>query len=325
MFETQPKVSVIVPVYNVEKYLNRCINSILNQTFKDFELILVNDGSTDNSTMICQKFASKDKRVKVINKSNEGVSSARNEGLRIALGEWIYFCDADDELFSDCLEFLLNKVTDNIEFVMAGYEIVKCSVRTLVGINIPDCIISPMDAIRLLFDRIDKRYHGYTFTKLFKGEIIKKIGIKFDKKIFYNEDRLFICLYLSKINGFVSYSSHPVYKYYFNESGAMNNIYSQSYFRFETDLDAFIQMYEISKHINNKKISQLIKKGMFNSYKKNQRLIRQFSLSINIDLARINRKLDANIKHKERVYFEIYYQLSYIYRNIKTLFRASYL
>ena len=95
-YQITPKISCIVPVYNVEKYLRRCVDSILNQTFTDFELILVDDGSPDNSPAICYEYAVKDSRIKVIHKVNGGVSSARNVGLDVAKGEWICFVDSDD-------------------------------------------------------------------------------------------------------------------------------------------------------------------------------------------------------------------------------------
>ena len=103
-----PQISIIVPVYKVEKYINRCIDSILTQTFTDFELILVDDGSPDNCPAICDRYVSKDNRVKVIHKKNGGVSSARNSALDIAQGEYITFVDADDLLEQNALYALLD-------------------------------------------------------------------------------------------------------------------------------------------------------------------------------------------------------------------------
>ena len=96
MENSNPKISVIVPIYNAEKFLHRCIDSILAQSFTDFELLLIDDGSNDNSGKICDDYAQKDNRIKVFHKKNGGVSSARNIGLENAIGEWIAFCDADD-------------------------------------------------------------------------------------------------------------------------------------------------------------------------------------------------------------------------------------
>jgi glycosyltransferase involved in cell wall biosynthesis len=100
--------SIIVPVYNVERYLNKCLDSILNQTFKDFELILVNDGSRDKSGEICDRYEKVDKRIKVIHKDNGGLSSARNAGLNIAEGDYIAFVDSDDFIHYRMYEILIN-------------------------------------------------------------------------------------------------------------------------------------------------------------------------------------------------------------------------
>ena len=105
-----PKVSIIVPVYNTEEYLSECIESILDQSFTDFELLLINDGSIDKSGKICDEYAKKDSRIVVIHKENGGVSSARNKGIEIAQGEWISFIDADDWITPLYLSDLIRKL-----------------------------------------------------------------------------------------------------------------------------------------------------------------------------------------------------------------------
>lgn len=114
------KISIIVPVYNVELYLRRCIDSILNQTFTDFELILVDDGSPDSSGKICDEYAESDERIKVIHKKNSGPASARNTGLDVANGEWITFVDSDDWINKEYLEKLYNSCKNN------GVDISTC-------------------------------------------------------------------------------------------------------------------------------------------------------------------------------------------------------
>ncbi|WP_296029137.1 glycosyltransferase family 2 protein [uncultured Treponema sp.] len=111
--------SVIIPVYNVEKYLSRCVDSVLNQTYKDFELILVDDGSLDNSPVICDGYKKKDSRVKVMHKENGGLSSARNAGLEICKGDYIFFIDSDDWLTDEKVleEFISKAETENADFV----------------------------------------------------------------------------------------------------------------------------------------------------------------------------------------------------------------
>lgn len=108
-----PKISVIIPVYNVEKYLNKCIDSVLSQTYTNFELILIDDGSTDSSSRICDEYAQKDNRVIVVHKKNGGVSAARNMGLELSKGEYITFVDSDDYVDADFFEVALKEIVEN--------------------------------------------------------------------------------------------------------------------------------------------------------------------------------------------------------------------
>ena len=115
-----PKISVIVPVYNVEKYLRECVDSILAQTFTDFELILINDGSQDNSGAVCDEYAIKDERITVIHQKNQGQAAARNNAIAIAQGEWIHFVDSDDLIHPQMLEILYGAVDENTKISMCG-------------------------------------------------------------------------------------------------------------------------------------------------------------------------------------------------------------
>lgn len=120
----KPLISIIVPVYNVEKYLSRCIDSILSQTFFDFEILLIDDGSTDGSPIICDKYANKDSRVRVFHKKNGGVSSARNMGLEYALGEWITFVDSDDWIDNNMYTLLYEEtISSNADIVLCDFYV----------------------------------------------------------------------------------------------------------------------------------------------------------------------------------------------------------
>ena len=103
-------VSIIIPIYNVKEYLVKCVNSVISQTYVDLQIILVDDGSTDGSALICDKLACGDSRIEVIHKMNGGLSSARNEGMKAATGEYIYFLDADDYIESDLIEICVNTI-----------------------------------------------------------------------------------------------------------------------------------------------------------------------------------------------------------------------
>lgn len=115
-------ISVIVPVYNAEKYIEKCIVSVLNQTYTDFELLLINDGSTDSSPQICSQWAQKDPRIIVISQPNGGVSTARNLGLDRARGEFIYFIDADDWISPNCFEKMMAKMSDDVDLIISTYQ-----------------------------------------------------------------------------------------------------------------------------------------------------------------------------------------------------------
>lgn len=116
------KISVVIPVYNAENYIEECINSVLRQTYHDWELILVDDGSTDNSGLFCDKIAKNDDRIKVIHQENAGVTCARENGVFASTGAFIYFLDADDTIDSDTLEYMLSLFTDDIDLVMSNSE-----------------------------------------------------------------------------------------------------------------------------------------------------------------------------------------------------------
>ena len=132
-----PKISVIIPVYNAEKYLHRCIDSVLAQTYKDFELLLIDDGSKDSSGAICDEYAARDSRVKVFHKENGGVSSARNAGLAIASGDWIMHLDGDDWIAPDIQERLIRKGEDTGADIVMGDFLFAYSDRDILY-SLPD-------------------------------------------------------------------------------------------------------------------------------------------------------------------------------------------
>lgn len=123
-------VSCIIPVYNTEKYLPRCIESVLAQTFVDWEMLLIDDGSTDASGSICDEYAAKDERIRVFHKENGGISSARNVGLNYAQGEWIFFVDSDDSLPKTSLESLLSRSSD-ANIIVGGFFFVLGGIKSL--------------------------------------------------------------------------------------------------------------------------------------------------------------------------------------------------
>lgn len=117
------KVTIIIPVYNVEKYLSRCLNNVINQTYSNIEIILVNDGATDNSQVICEEYKKKDDRIKLLVKENGGLSDARNYGIPYATGDYIAFIDSDDMIHTSYIEYLLNLIEKyNGDISICGYQ-----------------------------------------------------------------------------------------------------------------------------------------------------------------------------------------------------------
>lgn len=277
-FKNSPKVSVIVPVYNAERFLARCIDSVIAQEFTNWELILVNDGSFDKSLEVLKKCALQDGRIIVINKENGGVSSARNCGLDTARGEWITLLDADDELPPDALSYLLGCVQNAPELtdiVLAGYHRIKDGIMD----RYPADKLENVSARRLAMELLcptDYPYHGYICSKLFKKSIIDDHHLRFDESIFYNEDRLFTFTYLTHCRQGV-YSTHPVYFYYQIEGGAMASINGPKFWKFETDLDAFIKMCAIADCFESEDLVKAVYRGSYVSYKINKDLARRFA------------------------------------------------
>lgn len=214
---TQPKVSIIVPVYNAEKYLERCINSLKNQSLESIEIILVDDSSTDSSLEICKKFAAEDSRIKVIHKVNEGAGYARNAALETASGEYIGFADSDDYVEKDMFETLYNKAVQyNSDLVMSGVLFVDGNMFSEKGECIrktyfdKDTHFETEEALQKLRmgivgatpeDSDDSKYGMSIWKNLFKTEIIKKNGISFkSEREMLSEDALFMIDYISFIS-----------------------------------------------------------------------------------------------------------------------------
>ncbi len=223
----EPLISVIVPVYNTEKYLQRCIDSILGQSFTDFELLLIDDGSTDGSGAICDTYAAKDSRVRVFHKENGGVSSARNIGLDNALGEWITFVDSDDELLPDGLQTMLDGVTPDLDMVMCGYVEYDTNGAVLEHERVEKVYnLSKKDSVLWLYNGLGEVYFyfGYPFARLFRRSQIEAHSLRFDTSIAIKEDTLFVMQYICRGNGHTRMNAKPVYRYNHREGSAMSEV-----------------------------------------------------------------------------------------------------
>lgn len=184
--------SVIVPVYNVERYLEQCIESILSQTYLNFELLLIDDGSTDLSSNICDRYSEKDYRVRVLHKENGGVCSARNLGIKESKGQYIVFIDSDDWVDNGYLQSLLS--INDVELVCCSYRLenVKVDTRDWSILLSDGC-----DSIDFINKNITKFGFNSVCCKAFRTEIIKSNNVLFNEKISQCEDAIFVYDYLN--------------------------------------------------------------------------------------------------------------------------------
>lgn len=189
-----PKISVIVPVYNVEKYLTRCIDSILTQTFTDYELLLIDDGSSDNSGKICDEYAKNDKRIRVFHKTNGGVSSARNTGIQEAKGDWLIFMDADDYFLDNAFPFIFNSISKYSDYyvLVAGFRVIYENGLEISRVKYKHdrILLSPL---RSLWYR---DFYSRPGNTIIRKDAFDTIG-KYDEHLSYNEDLEFSIRLLS--------------------------------------------------------------------------------------------------------------------------------
>lgn len=227
----KPKVSVIVPIYNVEPYLRRCVNSILCQTLRDIEIILVDDGSTDNSASLCDDFAKADSRVTVIHQKNTGLSGARNAGLDIVTGEYVSFIDGDDSVLPRMLESMLDEALRyNADAVMCNIEMITDNGSTLLYTPQNERIdLSCFDFSCYFIDYISKKRLGYNVCcMLYRASILRSCKLRFSDKMSFAEDIPFNLCFLAAAKSIKTLDT-PFYLYY-RRTGSLTTVVRTDYF-----------------------------------------------------------------------------------------------
>lgn len=220
------EISIIVPVYKVEKYLEKCVDSILAQTFTDFELILVDDGSPDRSGAMCDEYAQKDSRVRVIHKENGGLSSARNAGIDVAKGRYLGFVDSDDYIAADMYELLYQEITQSqADLAICGIYDVYEGKPPKIKKKIHE-VVSPEEALLLILQGNIISVHAY--NKLYKKNLFDEIRYPIGK---YHEDSFIIVDVLDKCNK-VAINSSQKYYYFHREGSITTESFSEKQFEF---------------------------------------------------------------------------------------------
>lgn len=280
-------ISVIVPIYNVAPYLRQCLDSIINQTYHNLEIILVDDGSTDDSSTICDSYASNDIRVKVIHKENGGLSSARNSGLDIINGEWVLFVDADDWIDLDMIEILYNTATINRS------DISCCNVRVLSDGQCVNKVlntgeVSVIDTVSAYREIIKGRIRFEVWNKLFKSVLINDIrfivgqtyeDVYFDRVVFSRATR-------------ISYIEKSLYNYRVTRPGNTNSTFRES------RLAIFSELEKTSKYL--KEIGEVDISLEYIKY------AAETAMSFYVDASKLGCSLETKVKIIQ--YFDYFYK-----------------
>ena len=204
-------ISVIIPIYNAEKYLKECLDTVLHQTYKNLQIILINDGSTDSSGSICNNYAKKDNRITVLHKRNGGVSTSRNEGIRLALGEYILFLDSDDYADPNMCEMLYNYISLNkVDMVITGTKLTRRTGKTF------------LDRSELYKHLAIKNIDGSCWGRIFKKSIIESNSLEFDECGQCGEDLFFNLQYFAHISSAMLIDIQLVY-YRYNPDSISNS------------------------------------------------------------------------------------------------------
>lgn len=253
-------ISIVVPVYNAEKYLNRCIESILKQTFSDFELLLIDDGSTDRSGVICDNYSNKDSRVKTIHKRNGGECSARNVGLDNVSGKWIAFVDADDYVEPNWLSIFMNNCDGcDVDVVVQGFFCDGTEYPFPTGIAYKG---KSKDGLPLL---INNGISGYVWVKLFRFDIIKKNNIRFNENIHFRGDEDFVIKYILFSNNMICTPEkgyHYVVPEWSSKYKHLDNFYTSC-----SIFNSIKQIYKDSSNVIYQRYLQELNNALFNSFK----------------------------------------------------------
>lgn len=325
-------VSIIVPIYKVEPYIRQCINSILNQTYKNLEIILVDDGSPDDCGMICDEYAQKDTRIKVIHKENGGLSSARNAGLEVAKGDFIAFIDSDDYVSENFIKILYDLCIKNnadiaecdfIKFEIEPEELLKKEkIEKFTALEMQERIYSN-DYVRTIV----------VWNKLYRREVYKDLRFP-DGKI--NEDEFTTYKAFDKCNKGIVTTNQELYYYRYNENSIMGRKFNakrldaldafeerKEYYREK----AYTELYEktVEKYQNILKTYYLLTKKYIKSSNKYLNLIKKRAKENNIHYKKL-----TNISKREKImmtFFVIfpnsYYRLKYLKETIGNIRREN--
>lgn len=236
----EKKLSIIIPVYNTEKFLNRCVQSVVAQTYRDLEIILVDDGSVDDSPKICDEWAEKDHRIKVIHQKNGGASSARNVGIENATSEFIQFVDSDDYLQPNYSQNLMAEMQEDVDLVVAGIEVKDVKINRFLCPQKDETLEISSDQNKLL-QLIAKDYFDYSYNKIYRRSLITE---KFRVGQPLGEDRIFNLDYVRNIKNKIVMLKDCGYVYEYNPNSVTHQKRANLY-QICLDVNKYLQKFFI--------------------------------------------------------------------------------
>lgn len=302
------KITIIIPTYNRANLINSIFESVSNQSYKNLEIIFVNDGSKDNTNVVLENLALKDNRVKIVNKSNGGLSDARNAGLKIASGEYVFFIDDDDDVPNDYIESFMSSDAD---LVIDSYSRRRCE-NQLIKVDFPTCKLDNSDStLRYLFTEMQNYpYCFFSVGKRYRMDIIREHSLSFGKQYTIGEDRPFVMEYIRHIKSAEFTNNHkyiiqePVGTYRLSK-GEKSLIRHWGTFKIHySELKDFAEsesMPEIAAYADNLIVSKFIEYLLFplnfnhSDFKEIKQDALPFLLSLPIDIRNIRRKKDRII------------------------------
>lgn len=253
-----PGISIIVPVYNTSETLHRCVESLYSQTFKDFEVILVNDGSTDNSADLCQEILKKDSRFSYQAKKNGGLSSARNHGMKYAKGEFVAFLDSDDYVDGNFCQILYETAKPlNLDILNFGLKYVKDGVAENRASAFPkDRLIPRQEMDDLISKSSSNKVLYFSWSNMYRREFLETNSLIFDERVLLGEDTVFNLKALMHSSTVYSISA-PVYNYVYNTNSLTQKKFKENLLKkFESQFNARMEIHKAWPEINSEVFMQ---------------------------------------------------------------------
>lgn len=321
-------ITIIVPIYNGEQNIDRCINSIIKQTYKNIEIILINDGSTDQTGNICDKYATEDSRIKVIHKRNNGVSSARNDAIKLANGKYIGFVDVDDYVDNKYIEILYtNAIKNNVPISMCNYYIKKGNkiIKKYTGNEISG-FLNNKEFYKYI---IGNYYKGVLWNKLFKRDIfIKDDGINFnllDSNIHICEDLLFLIQNCQNIEKFYYDNNSFLYYHCLSDNSAYSSEYNEKkiteIYAYDKIIPIIEQKYE-ELLLNYKEIYVNTAISLRAKYLDSENKSKNELIKMEEFVTKYYNEIERSpyIGMKRKMYYKIYYKYPKIITKIKKIY-----